>query len=694
MTALYSNPGRNGLMPYSTAQIRNMALAGHPGAGKTTLFEALLQAGGAIQVPGTIERGTTVSDHDPMEKDRGHSLDSAIASLDHDGIHVNLIDTPGYPDFRGPTLSALAAVETVVVVVDADTGIGHGTRRMMEHAKARNLCRVIVVNKTDHPGAKLGPLLEQLREAFGPEVLPLNLPAEGGRTVVDCFWKTSGESNLGPIAVWHQKIIDQVVEVDEAVMDHYLEAGESGLQREELHDAFEQCLREGHLVPVCFVSARSGAGIRELLEIAEKLFPHPGEGNPPQFVKGVGDSASPIESRPDPDAHVIADVFKIVNDPFVGKLGIFRVYQGTVRKETQLFVDDGKKPFKVAHLFKLKGKDHVEVAQAIPGDIAAVAKIEDLHFDAVLHDSHDEDQIRLAPLAFPKPMFGLAIEATRKGQEQKLATALHRLSEEDPCFRVEHETETNETVVRGLSDLHLRINLERLKERHGVEITSRPPRIAYRETIGAAAEGHHRHKKQTGGAGQFGEVFLRVEPLPRGGGFEFVDAVKGGTIPGQFLPAVEKGVRQVLQGGALAGYPMQDVRVTVHDGKHHAVDSKEIAFVAAGRKAFLDAIGKARAQVLEPIVELEVTAPESQVGDITGGLSSKRARINGTDAARGEIVVKAQVPLSELECYAAELKSVTAGKGRYSVDFSHYEPVPANVQQRLVDDYRPRHEED
>ncbi|RZA36112.1 MAG: elongation factor G [Lysobacteraceae bacterium] len=681
-------------MPYSTAQIRNMALAGHPGAGKTTLFEALLQAGGAIQVPGTIERGTTVSDHDPMEKERGHSLDSAIASLDHDGIHVNLIDTPGYPDFRGPTLSALAAVETVVIVVDADTGIGHGTRRMMEHARARNLCRVIVVNKIDHPGAKLGPLLEQLREAFGSEVLPLNLPAEGGRTVVDCFWKTTGESNLGPIAGWHQKIIDQVVEVDEAVMDHYLEAGESGLQREELRDAFEQCLREGHLVPVCFVSARSGAGIRELLDIAEKLFPHPGEGNPPQFVKGVGDGASPIEPRPDPDAHVIADVFKIVNDPFVGKLGIFRVYQGTVRKETQLFVDDGKKPFKVAHLFKLKGKDHVEVAQAIPGDIAAVAKIEDLHFDAVLHDSHDEDQIRLAPLAFPRPMFGLAIEATRKGQEQKLATALHRLSEEDPCFRVEHETETNETVVRGLSDLHLRINLERLKERHGVEITSRPPRIAYRETVGTAAEGHHRHKKQTGGAGQFGEVFLRVEPLPRGGGFEFVDVVKGGTIPGQFLPAVEKGVRQVLQGGALAGYPMQDVRVTVHDGKHHAVDSKEIAFVAAGRKAFLDAIGKARAQVLEPIVELEVTVPESQVGDITGGLSSKRARINGTDAARGEIVVKAQVPLSELEGYAAELKSVTAGKGRYSLDFSHYEPVPANVQQRLVDAYKPRHEED
>ncbi|MEO6365888.1 MAG: elongation factor G [Luteimonas sp.] len=682
-------------MSYSTEQIRNVALAGHPGAGKTMLFEALLHAGGAIQAAGTIERGNTVSDFDSIEKDRGHSIDAAIASTDHAGIHVNLIDTPGYPDFRGPTLSALAAVETLAIVVDADTGIGYGTRRMMEHAKARGLCRVIVVNKIDHPGAKLGALLDDLRETFGSEVLPLNLPADGGKRVVDCFWQSTGDSNLGPVADWHQKIIDQVVEINETVMDHYLDLGESGLSGQELHDAFEQCLREGHLVPVCFVSARSGAGVRELLDIAEKLFPHPGEGNAPPFVKGSGENAAPIQARPDPMAHVIADVFKIVNDPFVGKLGIFRVYQGTVKKDTQLFVDDGKKPFKVAHLFKLKGKDHVEISQAIPGDIAAVAKIDELHFDAVLHDSHDEDHIHLAPLNFPKPMFGLAIDAARKGQEQKLATALHKLAEEDPCFHVEHEIETNETVVRGLSDLHLRVNLQRLQEKHGVEVTSRPPRIAYRETVSGNAEGHHRHKKQTGGAGQFGEVFLRIEPLPRGGGFEFVDQVKGGTIPGQFLPAVEKGVRQVLSGGAISGYPMQDVRVIVYDGKHHAVDSKEIAFVAAGKKAFLDAIAKADPRVLEPIVDLEVNAPEQHMGDISGGLASKRARINGTDSVRGgEIVVKAQVPLSELEGYAAELKSVTAGRGRYSLDFSHYEPVPAQVQQKLVEAYKPKHEED
>ncbi|KRB02467.1 elongation factor G [Lysobacter sp. Root690] len=682
-------------MSYSTESIRNVALAGHPGAGKTTLFEALLQAGGAVQTAGTIERGSTVSDFDPIEKQRGHSIDAAIASTDHAGIHLNLIDTPGYPDFRGPTLSALAAVETVAVVVDADSGVAYGTRRMMEHAKARGLCRAIVINKIDHEGADPARVLDAIRESFGPECLPLNLPADSGQRVIDCFGSNQGDSDLGPVAEWHQKIIDQVVEINETVMEHYLDLGEGGLSGEELHDAFEQCLREGHLVPVLFCSARSGVGVKELLDVAEHLFPHPGEANAPPFLKGIGEEAKPIMAVPNAKAHVIADVFKIVNDPFVGKLGVFRVYQGTVRKDTQLFVDDGKKPFKVGHLFKLKGKDHVEIEQAIPGDIAAVAKVEDLHFDAVLHDSHDEDHIHLAPLNFPRPMFGLAVEAASKGQEQKLATALHKLAEEDPCFHVEHEIETNETVIRGLSDLHLRINIDRLKDKYGVEVKARPPRIAYRETVAGKAEGHHRHKKQTGGAGQFGEVFLRVEPLPRGGGFEFVDEVKGGTIPGQFLPAVEKGVRQVLHDGAVAGYPLQDVRVIVYDGKYHSVDSKEVAFVAAGKKAFLDAIGKARPQVLEPIVELEVNAPEQHMGDISGGLASKRARISGTDSMRGgEIVVRAQVPLSELEGYAAELKSVTAGRGRYSLDFSHYEPVPGHVQQKLVEAYKPRHEED
>jgi elongation factor G len=680
---------------YTTEQIRNIALVGHQGAGKTTLFEALLHAGGTIQTAGSVERGSTVSDYDPMEKARQHSIHTAIAPIDHGGIHVNLIDTPGYPDFRGPTLSALAAVETCAVVVNAANGIEFSTTRLMEYAKARRLCRLLIVNKIDHAESDLEMLVEQLREAFGNECLPINLPAKGRSQVVDCFFNPKGESDFSSVADAHQRIIDQVVEINEDVMGKYLEDGENGLSGQQLHDAFEQCLREGHLVPICFVSSRSGAGVKELLDLFEKLMPSPIEGNPPLFVKGSGPDAEEFQTSTAPNEHVVGDVFKIINDPFVGKLSVFRIYQGTVKKDTQLFIDDGKKPFKVGHLFKLKGKDHVEIEDAIPGDIAAVAKVDEIHFDAVLHDSHDEDNIHLKPVDFPQPMFGLAIEPATRGQEQKLALSLHKLHEEDPCFRIEHNKELNETVIRGLGELHLRVTLERMKERYGVEVKSRPPKIAYRETVSAKADGHHRHKKQTGGAGQFGEVFLRIEPLPRGTGFEFVDEVKGGTIPHQFIPAVEKGVRMVLDTGSVAGYTLQDVRVIVYDGKYHPVDSKEVAFVTAGKKAFMDAISKARPLILEPIVNLDVEIPDQYVGDVTGGLSSKRARINGTDSGRGsDIIIKAQIPLAEVTDYSNELKAVTGGRGRYSIEFSHYEAVPPQVQKQLVDAYKPRVEEE
>ncbi|PWK84329.1 elongation factor G [Fulvimonas soli] len=679
-------------MSYSTENIRNIALAGHAGAGKTTLFEALLHAGGVIQTQGSVERGTTQSDTDAQEKARGHSIDSCIAGIDRGGCHINLIDTAGYPDFRGGTLSAFAAVETVAVVVNAANGVEHGTRRMMEHARERGLARLLVVNKIDAEGADLPALAEALREEFGPECLPVNLPADGGRRVLDCFFHAEGATDLSSLAEAHQRILDQVVEVSEKLMDRYLDAGEGALTREQLHDAFEQCLREGHLVPVCFVSARTGAGVAELLELAERLLPNPAEGNPPPFLDAGG---APIAVSADPGRHVVADVFKIVNDPFVGKLSVFRVWQGTIRRDSQLYVDDGRKPFKVGHLFRLNARNHVEIERAIPGDIAAVAKVEEIHFDAVLHDSHEEDRIRLAPPHFPQPMFGLALEPKHKGQEQKLSQALLRLAEEDPCLRVEHHKELNETVVRGLSELHLKVMLERMRERYGVEVVTHPPRIAYRETIAARADGHHRHKKQTGGAGQFGEVFLRVEPLERGGGFEFVDEVKGGVIPNQFLPAIEKGVRQAMERGAVAGYPMQDLRVTVYDGKYHPVDSKEVAFVSAGKKAFLDAVGKARPIVLEPIVDVEVAIPEANVGDVTGGLAGKRARILGTDARRGgELVIRAQAPLAELTDYPTELKAMTGGRGRYSLDLSHYEPVPPPVQKQLSEAWKPHVEED
>jgi len=452
-----------------TEQIRNIALAGHAGAGKTLLLEALLKAGGAIEIAGSIDHGNTVSDSDSQEKSRAHSIDSCVANLDHGGCHLNLIDTAGHAEFFGSTLAALAAVETVAVVVNAVSGIEHGTRELMKHARERGLARLLVINKIDFDGADLGALVNALREEFGSECLPVNLPAGRGKRVLDCFFHSEGATDFSSLADAHQRILDQVVEVNESTMGQYLESGEAALAPQQLHDAFEQCLREGHLVPICFVSARTGAGIHELLELAVRLLPNPTEGNPPPFVGGDGE---PLHIDAAPTSHVIADVFKIINDPFMGKLGIFRVWQGTIRRDSQLLIDDSRKMFKVNHLFRVQGKNLSEIDTAMPGDIAAVAKVEDIHLEAVLHDSHDEDRITLAPPDFPSPTYALALET--KGQQQRLATALARLIEEEPCLSVEHHKAPNGTVVRGLSELHLRVMLERVRERYGVEVITRP----------------------------------------------------------------------------------------------------------------------------------------------------------------------------------------------------------------------------
>ena len=672
---------------FSTEALRTVALVGHGASGKTTLTEALLKAAGMIQTPGTVERGSTVCDFDPLEKQYLHSLRSSVVHLDHASARIHLIDTPGYPDFIGQAIGALDAVETAAVVVNAQTGVEMITTRMMGWAAKRKLCRLVIVNKIDAENVNLPKVLAAIQEAFGKECLPINLPADGGKRVVDCFFNPSGEADFSSVEQAHGALVDQVVEVDEELMAAYLEKGE--VAPEALHAPFEKALREGHLVPVCFVSGRNGAGIKELLDVFVKLLPNPTEGNPPLFYKGEGEKAAEFRSQPDPKKHVLAHVFKVVNDPYVGKLGIFRIHQGTVTKDTQLYVGEGRKPFKVGHLFVLQGKDHTEVNEAVPGDIAAVAKVDEIEFDCVLHDSHDEDEIHMRPLEFPTPMYGLAIEPKKRGDEQRISEAIHKITAEDPTFRVDHDATTHETVIRGLGDLHVRSILERMNTQYKVEVNTRPPRIPFRETITAKAEGHARHKKQTGGAGQFGEVYLRVEPLARGTGFEFEDAVKGGVIPNQFIPAVEKGIEQVLASGAVAGYPMQDLRVTVYDGKHHPVDSKEVAFVSAGRKAFLDALEKARPIVLEPIVTVEITCPEGNMGDITGDLSGKRGQITGTNSlSPGTVTISGLVPLSELNGYANRLKSVTGGQGSYSMELSHYEAVPPNVQAQLVNEYK------
>ena len=664
------------------SRIRNIALLGQSGSGKTLLAEQLLAKAGVKREPGTIERGDTLADFDPLEKQYQHSLDSAIMHFDAGKAKVQLIDTAGDPDFRGQTLSAMSAVETAAIVVNAAAGIEMSTRRLMRRARQRRLCRMMIINRIDTGEVDLEALVREIREEFGAECLPINLPAENFTTVRDCFFHEDGDTDIFSLADAHSEIVDQVVEVDENLMSKYLD-GET-ISAEALHDAFEKALREGHLVPICFTSAATGAGCDALLQFIEKLLPSPEEGNPPRLRAGSEDRK--VTATPDPDAHVLAHVFKIVNDPYAGKLAIFRIFQGTIKPGMQLYIDDARKAIKIAHLYRMQGNEHVETEHGIPGDICALGKVDEIHYDAILHDNHDEDHYYLKPIDFPQPMFGLAIEPKTHGQEQKLAGTLEKIAQEDPCFEVEHNQELNETVIHGLGEMHLRILLERMQQRFGVEVETRPPRIAYRETITRAAEGHYRHKKQTGGAGQFGEVFLRVKPLGRGEGFRFNSEVVGGAIPTSLIPAVEKGVRQVLEEGAVAGYPMQDLEVTVYDGKHHSVDSKEIAFVIAGRKALLDAIDHAGPQILEPIVNVEATVNDAVMGDVTGLLASKRARIQRTDSIRGgQTQVTAAVPLSAITDFPTELKSMTGGEGRFVVELSHYEAVPPHIQKQLID---------
>ncbi len=674
---------------YNAEDVRNIALVGHAGAGKTTLVEALLANAGAISEPGSVARGNTVCDYDDMEKDLQHSLDVGITGFTTHGKHINLLDTPGFPDFLGRALSVLNAVETAAIVINAEHGIEPMTQRLWKAADNRNLCRILIISHIDAPGVDLGDLTAQIRDAFGPECLPINLPADSGSRVIDCFFNPSAEgADFSSVEEAHSQIIDQVVEVDEELMELYLEQGQD-LKPEQLHDPFEAALREAHLIPICYCSAETGAGIKELMEVLVRLMPNPSEGNPPPFMKGEGADIKPVEVSPDPHKHAIAHVFKIINDPFRGKIGIFRIHQGRITPNSQLLIGDARKPFKVNHLFRVHGAELIEDDEGVPGDILAVSRVDDIHFDAVLHDSHDEDHFHLNSIECPVPLFGLAVNVAKRGDEQKLTDALHKLESEDPCFHVEHNAAANETVMRGLGELHLKVLMRRLSEQFHVDIETHPPSIPYRETITAKAEGHHRHKKQTGGAGQFGEVWLRIEPTEQGAGFEFVDATVGGCIPNQFIPSIEKGVRQVLDEGAIAGYPLQDVRVIVYDGKSHPVDSKDIAFATAGKKAFIDAVDKAKPAIMEPIVRIRITAPDSNMGDLAGDLSGRRGRINGSESkSLGRIVIEGEVPLAELEGYESRLKSITGGEGTYSIELSHYGVVPANVQKQLADAFQ------
>ena len=677
---------------YTTSDIRNVLIAGHGAAGKTTLVDALLLAGGAVNRKASVSDATSFSDFEKEEKEHRHSIYPSILHVDYQGKRINFIDTPGSPDLIGQAIACMPAVETVAVVINAQSGIEVVTRRIMDAARERNLPRAIIINKIDLPELHLEALVAQIRETFGPECLPISLPSQGGKAVVECLLNTSGESDFDTVRRCHAAILDQIVELDENLLERYLGGAEPDY--EALHAPFELAMDNAHVVPILFTDARNGVGLPELLEAIARHFPSPLEGNPREFMSGEGDNERAFQYANNPNGLLLAHVFKVTTDPFVGKLAIFRVHQGKAAGNTQVIIGHSKKPIKLGHVMNLQGKDHREADMIIAGDIGAVAKIEEIHVGDVLHDDHSLDSVHLKPLAYPTPMFGVAITPKARGDEQKISGALTKIAEEDPTFKWHTDRQTHEMVINGLGELHLRLVLERLKNR-GIQVDTKPPKIAYRETISAKADGHHRHKKQTGGAGQFGEVYLRIEPLERGKGFEFVDEVFGGAIPGQYIPAVEKGVRDVLDRGAIAGYPLQDLRVVVYDGKHHPVDSKEVAFRAAGKFAFLDAIQKARPVLLEPMVNMEVTVPEGHVGHITGDLSGKRGRIQGTDILPGGMAqVKATAPLAEVMSYQSQLKSATGGQGSFIMEFSHYEAAPPQVQQQVASQYKPHAEEE
>lgn len=474
------------------------------------------------------------------------------------------------------------------------------------------------------------------------------------------------------------------------MLEKYLEEG--NVDPRLLHPLVTKALREGHVIPVCFTSAKNLIGIRDFMKVIIRHLPSPAEANDALFVNADG---TPYKTVPDKNLPLIAQVFKVVNDPYIGKIGVFRVHQGMITKDSIIYVDDSKKGVKAAHPLILQGKNTSETDSLCPGDIGALAKIEELRYGSVLHGDPSLSGVRMHPISFPKPMYGLAIKPARRGDESRMNEVLAKLQSEDPTMAVDHDAVLNETVIRGLTDMHVRSILERMKVNFKLEVETSAPSIPYRETISQPAEGHARHKKQTGGAGQFGEVYLRIEPLPRGAGFEFVDQVKGGVIPFNLIPAVEKGVREVLDGGYVAGYPIQDVKVTVYDGKSHPVDSKEVAFVAAGRKAFLDALSKAAPRILEPIVKIEVTAPSNYMGDIAGDLASRRCQVSNTEALPGGIMeITGLVPLAELENYATRLHAITQGTGSWTMELASYQPLPMAKQEELAAKFQRKEDDD
>jgi len=671
-----------------TNDIRNVVLLGHGGSGKTSLAEAILHKTGATSRLGSVDEQTSICDYYDEEKEHQHSIKSTVVYANYGNKLINIIDTPGSLDFIGSAIKAIPAAETALVVISAAAGIETNTLKLFELATKAGKPRVIIINKMDAENVAFADLIKGIKDTFGPHCRCANLPAADRTSVIDCIENKVGNSPLMDVGKAHTELIESVIEADDQLMESYL--GGEEISTEKIASVFVEALKSGTLIPIVFTNARKETGISELLDIIAKYTPSPLEAKAIQLKGGDGVT----ELKADPAGPLAGLVFRVGFDPRSNmKYTTIRIFSGTMKSDTNLLRNDEKKSIRPGHILKAQGGENKEIDAGIAGDIMTLAKMEELKIGDLVHDGKVTGKLDVP--AVPEPMFSLAIEPAARGDEQKISAALEKLCDEDPCFKVRREQQTKELVIIGLGDLHLRITLEKMQNRSKLSVISKEPKIPYRETITAKADGHYRHKKQTGGAGQFGEVYLRVEPAERNSdpALQFSWDIFGASIPGQFEPAVFKGVNDVMQSGAIAGFPMQDIKVSVYDGKSHPVDSKEVAFRTAGKGAFADAIQKAKPVLLEPIVNMEITVPGENVGNITGDLASKRGRVLGQEMLGANfIVIKAQVPLAEVTQYNSQLKSVTGGRGSYSMTLSHYEIVPPNTQQQIGAQYAKKKE--
>jgi elongation factor G len=683
---------------YRPEQIRNVGLFSHGGAGKTTLGEAMLFNAGTIGRLGRVEDGSTVSDSEPEETRRNISVNLSLLPLEWREHKINLVDAPGYLDFAGEVREAIRAIDGALVLVDAVAGVEVGTELTWKQLDGAGIPRLIVVNKIDRENADYERTIEQLRARFGKTVVAVEVPIgaqdrfNGVVDLIRMCGLTGADMARGDIPtdlkgscdLFREQLVEAVAETDDDLISKYLEGEELG--EDEVLGALHRAVAQGKIFPVVVASAGANKGIRSLLDAIVDMLPSPVERGAAEATELP--SGKEVSLEPSPSGPLAALVFKTSADPFVGKLTYFRVFSGTLRADSHVWNSRSGKEERVGTLYLIRGKSQEPASQVGAGDIGAVAKLQDTQTGDTI--CMKDRQLKIEGIEFPNPVFSVAVEPKSKADLDKLGSALHRLVEEDPGIRVRRDAETAEMVLSGLGEQHIDVALERMKRKFGVEVTLHEPRVPYRETILRKTAAEYKHKKQTGGHGQYGHVFIQVEPLPRGSGFEFAEKVVGGSVPKNYVPAVEKGVREALPEGILAGYPFVDLRVTLTDGSYHPVDSSEMAFKLASSQAFKKATEGAQPVLLEPVVDLHVMVPDQFVGDVMSDLNGKRARVQGMDPDNGTTTIHAQAPLAEIQRYATDLRSITQGRGTYSMEFSHYEEVPAHAAQQVIAESKKR----